>query len=104
MSPIERSANLRLPAEMIKRAILHPDSHIREMAVHYFADAHARDISIMPLVIETLEQHGKDDAYMLVGAAVALNAIAHMAADAAASEAGDGPRGKCCLWRRSGLV
>ncbi len=72
MSPLEQSANLRLPAESIKRAILHPDSHIREMAVHYFADAHARDISIMPLVIETLEQHDKDDAYMLVGAAVDL--------------------------------
>jgi hypothetical protein len=68
----EFGSALRLPVESIKRAILHPNSRIREMAVHYFADTYTSDRSIMPLVIEALEEHGKVGAYMLVGAAVKL--------------------------------
>ncbi|NUQ62786.1 MAG: SEC-C domain-containing protein [Pirellulales bacterium] len=62
----------RLPAESVKRAILHPKARIREMAVHYFSDSFTGDTSLMPLVIEALETHGKEDAYRLVGGAVAL--------------------------------
>jgi hypothetical protein len=62
----------RLPAESIKRAILHPESRIREMAVNYFSDSYTDDESLMPWVIRALDQHGKEDAFMLVGASVNL--------------------------------
>ena len=50
----------RLTAESIKQAILHPDLRIREMAVSYFAHSYAGDASIMPLVIDAPEKHGKE--------------------------------------------
>ncbi len=62
----------RLSVEAVKRAILHPVACVREHAVHYFADSFTLDTSIMPLVIEALDEYGKDDAYMLVGASVPL--------------------------------
>ena len=47
---------MRLPAEKIKEAILHPDRELREAAVFYFADAHSPDPTIMPLVIQAIDR------------------------------------------------
>jgi SEC-C motif len=51
---------MRLPAEKIKEAILHPDREVREAAVFYFADAHSPDPTIMPLVIQAIDRFGHD--------------------------------------------
>jgi HEAT repeat protein len=51
---------MRLPAEKIKEAILDPDREVREAAVFYFADAHSPDPTIMPLVIQAIDQFGLD--------------------------------------------
>ena len=51
---------MRLPAEKIKEAILHPDREVREAAVFYFADAHSADPTIMPLVIQACERYRLD--------------------------------------------
>ena len=51
---------MRLPAERIKQAILHPDREVRDAAVYYFGDAHSTDATIMPLVIQAIEQYGLD--------------------------------------------
>ena len=51
---------MRLPAEKIKEAILHPDREVREAAVFYFADSHSPDPTIMPLVIQAMDRYGLD--------------------------------------------
>ena len=51
---------MRLPAETIKEAILHPDREVREAAVFYFADSHSPDPTIMPLVIQAIDRYGLD--------------------------------------------
>ena len=49
---------MRLPEEKLKQAILHSDSEVREMAVRYFGDSFSPDPTIMPLVIQAVEQYG----------------------------------------------
>ena len=52
---------MRLSEDKIKQAILHPDPEVREMAVRYFADSFSPDSTIMPLVIQALEKHGREN-------------------------------------------
>jgi len=42
----------RLSTDAIKQALLHPDRDVRQAALHYFADAHSLDPTVMPVVIE----------------------------------------------------
>ncbi len=49
--------------DQIKEAILHPDLDVRDRAASYFAKSDSPDPSIMPLVIQAVETHGRQDAY-----------------------------------------
>jgi hypothetical protein len=51
---------MRLPADKIKQAILHPDADVRDAAVFYFARSYSPDPTIMPLAIQAFEQYGLD--------------------------------------------
>ena len=57
---------MRLAEVKIKRAILHPESDIRPMAVSYFADSQSSDPEVMPLVIEAVEKYGRDSSFRLL--------------------------------------
>ena len=58
---------MRYPEAKIKEAILHPDLEIRARATRYFARAYSPDPANMPLVIKSVKQYGKQDAYRLIG-------------------------------------
>jgi hypothetical protein len=60
---------VRYPEDKIKEAILHPDIDIRDRATSYFAKSFSSDTGIMPLVIKSVETHGKVDAYKVIGSA-----------------------------------
>lgn len=64
---------MRLPEEKIKQAILHPQLEIRQRAVRYFSECYSEDESVVPLVIQAVEKHGRDDAYQLIGGSVDLS-------------------------------
>ena len=51
---------MRLSAERIKEAILHPDRDVRDAAVNYFAQSHSDDPTVMPLVIQAKQLYGLD--------------------------------------------
>jgi hypothetical protein len=51
---------MRLSAERIKEAILHPDRNVRDAAVYYFAQSHSDDPTVMPLVIQAKQLYGLD--------------------------------------------
>jgi HEAT repeat protein len=51
---------MRLPAEKIKEAMLHPDQSVREAAIYYLADVHSHDPAIMSLAIQACERYGLD--------------------------------------------
>lgn len=57
---------MRLSDDQIKQAILHPEEEIRLTALRYFTDAHSRDETVMPVVIEAVERHGREQAYRLL--------------------------------------
>ena len=59
---------MRFPEAKIKDAILHRDSGIRARATYYFAKSFSHDLSLMPLVIKSVETYGKQDAYHVIGA------------------------------------
>jgi hypothetical protein len=53
----------RLSDEQIKHGMLHPDADVRFACLHYFADCHSRDDSVMTVVIEALERFGRTEAF-----------------------------------------
>jgi hypothetical protein len=57
---------MRLPVEKIKAAILHPEEEVRLTAVRYFGDSPSGDASIMPLVIQAVEQYGHGSAFRIL--------------------------------------
>ncbi len=57
---------MRLPEEKIKQGILHPEEEVRLTAVSYFAERNSRDESIMPLVIQAVENFGRDTAFRIL--------------------------------------
>ncbi len=57
---------IRTPDSKIREAILFPVEYIRRMATAYFSHAHAADETIMPLVIQAVEQYGRDEAFRLL--------------------------------------
>jgi len=54
---------MRLNDDQVKQAILHPDRDVRGAAVYYLARSFCQDPGIMPLAIQAIEQHGKDNAF-----------------------------------------
>ena len=53
----------RLSADTIKQGLLHPDVDARFAALHYFAEAHSPDPSVMPVVIDALDRYGRTSAF-----------------------------------------
>jgi hypothetical protein len=53
----------RLPEDMIKQGIVHPDPAVREIAADYFVNRFSPNPTIVPLVIQAIEQYGRDDAF-----------------------------------------
>jgi len=60
---------MRFPEAKIKDAILHPNSGIRCRTTRYFGKSFSQDRSLMPLVIESVETYGKQDADYVIGSA-----------------------------------
>ena len=60
---------MRFPEAKVKEAILRPDLEIRARAVYYFARSFSPDPAIMPLVIQAVQTHGRQDAYRIIGPA-----------------------------------
>jgi hypothetical protein len=58
---------MRLAEHKIKEAILHADLELRARAISYFAKSYSADASVMPLVIESLEKYGREDAWQVIG-------------------------------------
>ena len=54
---------MRLPESDIKSAILHRHQIVRDVALGYFANSFSKDPTIMPLVIQAVEQFGWDAAF-----------------------------------------
>ncbi len=57
---------MRLSEEQIKQGILHPDMDVRQACLRYFADGFSRNTTVMPLVIQALEQYGRADAFRYI--------------------------------------
>lgn len=57
---------MRLPEAKIKDAILHRDDEVRIVAVDYFADTRSPDTSVMPLVIQAVEKHGRNSSFLIM--------------------------------------
>jgi len=57
---------MRLPVEKIKAAILHPEEEVRLTAVRYFVESSSGDASIMPLVIQAVEQYDHGSAFRIL--------------------------------------
>ena len=60
------------PESIIRAAILHPIEEIRRTALAYFTRSHARDETIMPLVIEAVKKYGRSTAFGLLREANSL--------------------------------
>ena len=63
---------MRTTESKIKQAILHPEDEVRSTALAYFARSHSADESIMPLVIEAVEQFGRNKAFSILRGADSL--------------------------------
>ena len=57
---------MRLAESEIKAAIVHPEAEIREQALDFYSDVCSRDQSVMPLVIEAVEQYGRENAFSIL--------------------------------------
>jgi hypothetical protein len=58
---------MRLPEEKIKQAILHPELPVRTLALHFFSRSFSDDTTVMPLVVEAVENFGREASIHLVG-------------------------------------
>lgn len=56
----------RTPESTIKQAILHPVEEIRTTALDYFSLSYTSDESLMPAVIQAVEQYGRDATFDLL--------------------------------------
>ena len=57
---------MRATEDQIKSAILHPEEEIRLEAVGYWSDAFCPDPTVMPLVIQSVEQYGRETAFRIM--------------------------------------
>ena len=57
---------MRLSEGKIKEAILCPEEEVFMAALGYFTRSHTEDKSLMPLVIEAVEKHGRDNAFPIL--------------------------------------
>jgi hypothetical protein len=55
---------MRARPDTIRAAILHPERHVRERALHYFTDSHSNDTEVTALAIATLERYGRARAFL----------------------------------------
>lgn len=57
---------MRTPESTIRERILFPEQEIRLTALAYFTRDHRQDETLMPLVIQAIEQYGRDTAFDLL--------------------------------------
>jgi tetratricopeptide (TPR) repeat protein len=55
-----------MPAEDIKKAVLHPDFEVRRIAAEYLDDIRTPDVEVMPMAIRAVEQYGRGKALSLL--------------------------------------
>ncbi len=60
---------MRASEEQIKAAILHPEERVRLTALDYWCQCYSRDATIMPLVIQVVEQYGREGAFSILRSA-----------------------------------
>ena len=53
----------RLPEEDIKRAILHPEPFVRDIALDFLLAGRSCDVTLAPLVIEAIDRYGWGEAF-----------------------------------------
>jgi hypothetical protein len=63
---------MRPAEEKIRQAILHPGDEIRAQALSYFTEGHTLDPTLMPLVIQAIEQYGRDISFRILRLASSL--------------------------------
>ena len=56
---------MMLSEDQIKQGILHPERDVRDAIVFYFAKSFSPDPSLMPLVIQAIEQYGSAEAFQV---------------------------------------
>lgn len=57
---------MRLLEPAIKAAILHPEEEVRLTAAAYFSGSFSQDETIMPLIVQAVERHGRDKAFRIL--------------------------------------
>lgn len=57
------------PVSKIRQAILHADKEVRLTALRYFTDAYSDDDTLMPLVMQAVEEYGRENAFRILRAA-----------------------------------
>ena len=57
---------MRLSESTIKAAILHPEEEVRLTATRYFSGSVSQDETIMPLVVQAVERHGRSSAFHIL--------------------------------------
>ena len=57
---------MRLSESIIKAAILHPEEEVRLTATRYFSGSVSQDETIMPLVVQAVERHGRSSAFHIL--------------------------------------
>ena len=67
MHMMNKTQTLRFfPAEDLKKAILHQDAEIRKIASDYFKESVSSDESVMLLIIQAVENYGRENSLGLV--------------------------------------
>src|ERR1700722_4121441 len=57
---------MRLSEDQIKQDILHAAKEVRSACLRYFAECFSRDQTVMPVVIEALQRHGRTTAFRYI--------------------------------------
>lgn len=63
---------MRTSESTIRQRILFPDAEVRATALAYFCSSQCQDETLMPLVIQAIEQYGRDTGFHLLWEAVNL--------------------------------
>ncbi len=64
---------MRFPEDKIKQAILRPERDVALRALQYFTESYSQDPTIMPLVIQAVEMHGREHAAELIASTGSLS-------------------------------
>ena len=54
---------MRLSQDQIKQGLLHPDKEVRNTCLRYFTHSYSHDPTVLPLIIQMIDQHGWEQAF-----------------------------------------